>query len=120
MQRWILDYPVVLYRKEDGGIVALDDRCPHRWAPLSKGWLEGDTIVCGYHGFRYGPTGRCVRVPTQSSVPAKALVRSYPILERGPLVWIWTEILKMPKAHCHRRSPGFMTRDGEAPMGTWI
>ena len=90
LQRWILDYPVVLYRKEDGGIVALDDRCPHRWAPLSKGWLEGDNIVCGYHGFRYGPTGRCVRVPTQSAVPAKAFVKSYPILERGPLVWIWT------------------------------
>ena len=90
MQRWILDYPVVLYRKEDGGIVALDDRCPHRWAPLSKGWLEGDDIVCGYHGFRYGPTGRCVKVPTQAAVPAKAYVRSYPIQERGPLVWIWT------------------------------
>lgn len=90
MQRWILDYPVVLYRKEDGGVVALDDRCPHRWAPLSKGWLEGDNIVCGYHGFRYGPSGRCVKVPTQAAVPAKAFVRSYPILERGPLVWIWT------------------------------
>ncbi|HVO45060.1 MAG TPA: aromatic ring-hydroxylating dioxygenase subunit alpha [Steroidobacteraceae bacterium] len=90
MQRWILDYPVVLYRKEHGGIVALDDRCPHRWAPLSKGWLEGDNIVCGYHGFRYGPTGRCVKVPTQAAAPAKAFVRSYPILERDPLVWIWT------------------------------
>ena len=90
MQRWILDYPVVLYRKEDGGVVALDDRCPHRWAPLSRGWLEGDNIVCGYHGFRYGPTGRCVKVPTQAAAPAKAFVRSYPLLERGPLVWIWT------------------------------
>ena len=63
LQRWILDYPVVLYRKEDGGIVALDDRCPHRWAPLSKGWLEGDNIVCGYHGFRYGPTGAVSEFP---------------------------------------------------------
>lgn len=89
-QRWILDLPVVLYRKQDGTAVALDDRCPHRWAPLSKGWLEGDDIVCGYHGFRYGPQGTCVKVPTQAATPSRACVRSYLIIERAPLVWIWT------------------------------
>lgn len=89
IQRWVLDSPVVLYRKQDGGIVALDDRCPHRWAPLSKGWIEGDDIVCGYHGFQFCPSGDCVRVPTQSR-PSKARVKSYPVVERGPLVWLWT------------------------------
>src|SRR5437588_10765396 len=58
-QRWVLDLPVVLYRREDGGPVALDDRCPHRWAPLSKGWLDGDELVCGYHGLRFAPEGNC-------------------------------------------------------------
>jgi len=89
-QRWILDYPVCLYRKQDGGVVALDDRCQHRWAPLSKGWLEGDDIICGYHGFRYCPEGSCVKVPTQNTQPARARVKSYPVMERAPLVWIWT------------------------------
>lgn len=89
-QRWILDLPVLLYRKEDGTPVALDDRCPHRWAPLSKGWLEGDNIVCGYHGFRYSPEGACVKVPTQTAKPARARVTAYPLIERAPLVWIWT------------------------------
>lgn len=99
-QRWILDYPVVLYRKQDGGVVALDDRCPHRWAPLSKGWLEGDDIVCGYHGFRYCPQGDCVKVPTQEQ-PARAKVKSYPVIEQGPLVWIWTG----DPARCHDSAP---------------
>ena len=90
LQRWALDLPVVLYRREDGRPVALDDRCPHRWAPLSKGWLEGDELVCGYHGLRFAPEGQCVKVPTQAVVPAKACVHAYPLIERGPFVWIWT------------------------------
>lgn len=90
MQRWALDLPIVLYRREDGCPVALDDRCPHRWAPLSKGWLEGDELVCGYHGLRFAPQGKCVKVPTQAAVPAKACVHAYPLVERGPFVWIWT------------------------------
>ena len=90
MQRWFLGLPVVLYRGADGRPVALDDRCPHRWAPLSIGRVEGDEIVCGYHGMRFGPDGTCTRVPTQDAVPATARVRSYPLLERGPFLWIWT------------------------------
>ena len=34
LQRWMLDRPVVLFRGQDGQPIALDDRCPHRWAPL--------------------------------------------------------------------------------------
>ena len=90
LQRWVLDLPVVLYRREDGSPVALDDRCPHRWAPLSKGWLEGDNLVCGYHGLRFAPEGQCVKVPTQTAIPSKACVHAYPLIERGPFVWIWT------------------------------
>ena len=90
LQRWVLDLPVVLYRREDGSPVALDDRCPHRWAPLSKGWLEGDNLVCGYHGLRFAPEGQCIKVPTQTAIPAKACVHAYPLIERGPFVWIWT------------------------------
>lgn len=89
IQRWILDLPIVMYRKLDGGIVALDDRCPHRWAPPSRGWIESDDIVCGYHGFQFCPEGDCVKVPTQAT-SARTGVRAYPVIEQGPLVWIWT------------------------------
>lgn len=89
-RRWLLDLPVALYRTEAGEPVALDDRCPHRWAPLSKGWLEGDELVCGYHGLRFSTQGRCVKVPTQTNVPSRAKVHAYPVREVGPLIWIWT------------------------------
>ncbi len=51
--RRILDVPVLMYRTEDGTAVAMDDRCPHRRAPLSMGRLEGDEIECAYHGMRF-------------------------------------------------------------------
>lgn len=90
LQRWIRDTPVLLYRTPDGTPVALDDRCPHRWAPLSSGHLEGDMIVCPYHGARFAPDGHCPRFPGQAKVPGTMRVRAFPLLERGPFIWIWT------------------------------
>lgn len=86
---WMLDEPIVLYRKEDGQAVALDDRCPHRWAPLSQGKTVGDEIACPYHGLRFDDKGACSHIPSQTHIPAKACVKSYPVVEAGPTVWIW-------------------------------
>lgn len=88
LPRWLLDTPVVLFRKEDGSIAALEDRCPHRQAPLSIGRLQGDSVACGYHGFRFAADGRCTSVPSMAGVPNIA-VPSYPVREIGPLVWIY-------------------------------
>lgn len=89
LKRTLLGKPVVLYRTEGGVAVALADRCAHRSFPLSASTLEGDTIVCGYHGFRYNPQGDCVEVPSQSAPPKGIGVKTYPLIERGPVVWIW-------------------------------
>ncbi|KRB93567.1 aromatic ring-hydroxylating dioxygenase subunit alpha [Noviherbaspirillum sp. Root189] len=86
---WLLDEPVVLYRKQDGSAVALDNRCPHRWAPLSEGRIDGDNIVCPYHGFKFCPEGQCVEIPSQKTIPSKAKVKAYPLQEKDGIVWIW-------------------------------
>ena len=87
--RTILGRPLVLYRSGDGKPVAMDDRCPHRSFPLSKSRLDGDTIICGYHGLTYDRSGRCVAIPGEAREPRGIGVRSYPLREQGPLVWIW-------------------------------
>jgi vanillate O-demethylase monooxygenase subunit len=87
--RRLLDLAVVLYRRRSGEVVAMEDRCLHRAFPLSVGRVVGDRIVCGYHGFEYGPDGACVKVPSQESVPAGACVRTYAVHEQPPFVWIW-------------------------------
>lgn len=87
--KWLLELPIVLYRLKDGTPVALDDRCPHRWAPLSDGRVVDDQIVCPYHGMAFGRDGNCSHVPTQDTIPATAKVRSYPLVESGAFIWIW-------------------------------
>jgi vanillate O-demethylase monooxygenase subunit len=89
LARTILGKRLVLYRTTSGEPVALDDRCAHRSFPLSKSRLEADTIVCGYHGFRYDSSGNCIQVPSLPKCPATIGVRAYPLVERGPVVWIW-------------------------------
>lgn len=89
LERRLLGRSVVLYRMSTGPVVVLDNRCPHRAAPLSLGEVVGDHVMCGYHGFRYGPDGRCVHIPTQQSIPSAAVIHSYPVRELGPFVWVW-------------------------------
>lgn len=80
---------VVLYRKPSGEIVAMEDRCPHRQAALSLGAKEGDSIRCMYHGLKFAPDGRCTEVPGQETIPTKACVRTYPVLEKDNWIWVW-------------------------------
>ncbi len=89
MARTLLGEPVVMYRKQDGGIVALDNRCCHRLYPLSRGEVKGDCIQCGYHGMVYDETGACVDIPWQKTISTNARVRAYPVAERYGWVWLW-------------------------------
>jgi len=88
-RRIILDEPVLLFRKDDGIAVALEDRCCHRQAPLSMGKLIGNVVKCPYHGLEFDSSGKCVKVPSQDMVPPSAKVRSYPLVERNHWLWIW-------------------------------
>ncbi len=85
----LLDEAIVLYRREDGSPVALEDACPHRKLPLSMGRLKGDAIECGYHGLTFDGCGQCIEAPTQQRIPAAAKVHSYPVQDRYGLLWIW-------------------------------
>ena len=81
---------VVLYRQENGAPVALEDACPHRKLPLSNGNLKGDHVECGYHGLTFDCSGTCVAAPTQANaIPKRAVVKSYPVVDRYRLLWIW-------------------------------
>ena len=87
--RRVCDEPLVLYRDAGGGPVALEDRCAHRAAPLSKGTLVGDVLRCGYHGLCYDTSGKCVSIPGQAYLPTRARVRAFPATEKHRLVWVW-------------------------------
>jgi phenylpropionate dioxygenase-like ring-hydroxylating dioxygenase large terminal subunit len=87
--RILLNEPVVFFRKKDGAIVALEDRCSHRGYPLHKGRLVEDALECGYHGMTFDCAGKCIKVPGQSQIPSGADIHLYPIIEQWGFVWIW-------------------------------
>jgi phenylpropionate dioxygenase-like ring-hydroxylating dioxygenase large terminal subunit len=89
MSRRLLGDRVVLYRTEDGRVVALADYCAHRAMPLSGGKVKGDCIQCPYHGLEYDPAGRCINIPSQPQIPSRMRVRSYPTVERWKWIWAW-------------------------------
>jgi vanillate O-demethylase monooxygenase subunit len=89
LARTILGEPVVLFRRRQGGVAALLDRCCHRGLPLSLGEVRDELIVCGYHGLAYDGGGRCVEVPGQGFVSPRMCVPAYPVIEQDELIWIW-------------------------------
>ena len=88
--RTLLDRPVVFFRKADGSVAALEDRCPHRFVPLSRGRVCGDQIECGYHGLRFDSAGACTANPHgDKAIPRNARVTAFPVAERYGFIWIW-------------------------------
>ncbi len=86
----LLGEDIVLFLARDGEPAALEDRCRHRTAKLSKGWLTDGRIVCGYHGWEYDRSGRLTRIPQfppEQAVP-EACVQAFHARERYGYVWV--------------------------------
>ncbi len=89
LSRKIMGEDIVLWRKSDGSVAAIEDRCCHRHLPLSMGTVSGDNIRCGYHGYLFDGAGSVIEIPGQAHIPEKARVKSYPVIERWQWVWVW-------------------------------
>jgi phenylpropionate dioxygenase-like ring-hydroxylating dioxygenase large terminal subunit len=81
--------PIVLVRPKGEAVFALEDRCAHRQIPLSKGEVTGCKIKCGYHGWTYDASGKCVDVPYLGKGKLPNGVRAYPCVEQDGLILIW-------------------------------
>ncbi|OHV74806.1 oxidoreductase [Pseudofrankia sp. BMG5.36] len=101
----LLGEPWVLARL-DGAVTAFEDRCPHRLAPLSAGRVDGATLVCPYHGWRFAAGGDCVAVPALGpGVPAPRRAHAtaaWGVTERHGLLWVapdepFSEIMDLPE-----------------------
>lgn len=86
----LLGEDIVLWQKADGTPAAVRDRCCHRTAKLSRGFVEGDHIVCGYHGWTYDCSGACVNIPQapDMQIPVGARVPAYHCQERFGYAWV--------------------------------
>lgn len=86
--RQICGEKLVFYRKGNGAVVALEDFCPHRGAPLSLGVVENGSLVCGYHGLKMGADGKTESMPEQN-VERFPCIRRFAVEERYSFIWLW-------------------------------
>jgi 3-ketosteroid 9alpha-monooxygenase subunit A len=92
---------MVVYRGASGNVVMLDAYCPHMGTHLGKNTtayavaqgqhVVGDSIQCPYHGWRFGPDGKCNHIPYFSTIPPAARVKAYPVIERYNGVFFWND-----------------------------
>lgn len=83
--------PIVLFRGKSGKVSAMEDRCAHRQVPLHLGVVQGDTIKCGYHGWTFDCSGRCIDVPYvgmgRERMPNG--VKTYPCREIDGIIFVF-------------------------------
>ncbi|MDX1699604.1 MAG: aromatic ring-hydroxylating dioxygenase subunit alpha [Melioribacteraceae bacterium] len=92
LKQRILGEDIILFRTKQGTPVALEDRCCHRNVKLSLGYLNDESVVCGYHGWEFNKEGSCVLIPSQlpdTKIPPKAVIKRYPIKEFNKWIWIF-------------------------------
>jgi phenylpropionate dioxygenase-like ring-hydroxylating dioxygenase large terminal subunit len=79
---------IVVYRDDQGHAHALDARCPHLGADLALGTVRNSSLQCAFHGWTFGPDGRCLCAPGHAQPPERR-VRSYPLIERWGFIWVF-------------------------------
>lgn len=94
----LLDERVVLYRISDGSIRAAKDICYHRGAPMSMGWVQGDEIVCAYHGLRYNEKGQCVCIPAHPKGAISPRLRLHMLGAQEAFGLVWVQLVEDAQA----------------------
>ncbi|MDA3580190.1 aromatic ring-hydroxylating dioxygenase subunit alpha [Acinetobacter ursingii] len=98
----LLDVKMALYKTEFGDIHLVRDICPHRGVPLTKGWVEGEEIVCPYHGLRYNAAGQCTKIPAQPElikISDRFRLSKFPVVQKYGLIWTSIQNHDVESAH---------------------
>jgi len=91
------DEELVLFRTRSGAPKVLDAYCSHLGAHLAEGGrVMGETIRCPFHGWQYDGDGQCTHIPYCKRVPATARVRSWDVVERNHIIFVWHHAEEKP------------------------
>ena len=88
----LLSERLIAFRDSDGRYGLMDEFCAHRGVSLWFARNEACGLRCSYHGWKYDVTGQCVEVPSEpeaSGFARKIRLRSYPLVERGGVLWTY-------------------------------
>jgi 5,5'-dehydrodivanillate O-demethylase len=89
----LLGEDLVLFRTASGRLGLLEESCPHRRASLAYGEVDGETLLCPYHGWTFAPDGRCIAMPAEQDQKPALLERcralAYRAEELGGLIFAY-------------------------------
>ena len=88
----LLSERLIAFRDSDGKLGLIDEFCAHRGVSLWFGRNEECGLRCAYHGWKYDVSGQCVDIPSEpeeSGFRRKIKLRSYPLAERGGVLWTY-------------------------------
>jgi len=90
---------MVLYRGESGQVHMVGAYCPHMGTHIGKSatsfmsmkneQVEGESIRCPYHAWRFGPDGKCDQIPYSDKIPPKAELGSWEVVEKYGAIFHW-------------------------------
>ena len=80
---------MVVWRGEDSVLRGLDLYCKHMGASLACGEVEGNSIRCPFHNWRWAGEGHCDEIPYAKNIPSKALTRAWEIDEIDGEIYAW-------------------------------
>lgn len=109
---------LAVYRNADGSANALANACPHKGVELHRGEVNGNNLVCPYHGWKFNSDGQCVDIPyfpQEQKLPC-AQARSYPTREAYGIIWVFpgaaelAEQQPLPEVPQYEQPGWFMVR----------
>ncbi len=115
----LMGHEILVGRRDDGGVYAFLDRCPHRGMPLRHGTCDARGLQCGYHGWRFRTdTGQCSEIPAlpegDGPDPGRFRLRGFPAREVQGNVWVYTgEVADAAELPAVPTVPGF---EGASPQ----
>ena len=90
----------VAYRGESGRVYLVDAYCPHMRIHIGRNTtsyivkdgeqIQGESIRCPGHGWRFGPNGKVDDIPYSThGIPKAACIKTFPVVERAGCIWMW-------------------------------
>ena len=107
---------LVLFRTDSGAAKVLDAHCPHLGAHLGYGGkVQGESIVCPFHAWRYDANGKCIEIPYASKIPPRAQVACWPLVEKNGVIMVWHDPRGASTPEWEVPDVPFMARDDWFP-----
>lgn len=109
---------LVAYRGEDDRLIVLDGYCPHMGADLSLGYVEGNSLRCAMHSWRWGKDGVCDEIPYAKKIPPRACIKSWPTMDRNGLALFYYDVEDHPPIE--EQKPPVIEHYGSEEWSDWV